>query len=131
MSRELFLALSAAWPVLLGAGLLLGYVTWRSTERRRNLLWFLPVMLATAIAFVLLTGGSVSTPLLAPEQLGIGVFAVIPAFAISLAVAWCVLHYRAPGWLLVGAPALACLISSPLAGYVALVTICELTGDCL
>jgi hypothetical protein len=131
MSAELFVKLNSGWPVLLCAGLLLGYVTLWAAERRRNLAWFLPVLLLAAIAFALVTGGDVSTPLLASEQLGIGVVAVIPAVALSFAVAWCVLHYRAPNWVLVGAPAIACLVSSPLVGYIALVVICELTGDCL
>lgn len=112
-------------------GLLLGYVTLWAAERRRHLAWFLPVLLPAAIAFVLVTGGEVSTPLLAAEQLGIGIVAVMPAVALSFAAAWCVLHYRAPNWLLVGAPTIACLVSSPLVGYIALVVICELTGDCL
>ena len=41
-----------------------------------------------------------------------------------------VLLLGAPRWLLFAAPAVACLASSPLAGYVTLVAVCELTGDC-
>ena len=131
MSRELFVRLNSGWPVLLCTGLLLGFVTLWARERRRNLVWFLPVLLLAAVAFISVTGGTVSTPVLAPETLGIGVVAILPAVAFSFVVAWCVLHYRAPSWLIVGAPALACLVSSPIVGYVALVAICELTGDCL
>jgi hypothetical protein len=131
MSSELFAKVNAGWPVLLCTGLLLGFVTLRATQERHHLLWFLPVLLGAAIAFILVTGEPVSTPLLAAEQLGIGVVAVIPAVALAFAVAWCGLRYRAPGWLLVAGPAAVCLVSSPLVGYIALVAICELTGDCL
>ena len=131
MSHDLFVRLNAGWPVLLVAGVVLGLVTLWATERRRHLLWFLPVLLMAAIAFVLIAGGTVSTPLLAAETLGIGIVAVLPAVVITLVVSFFVLHYRAPNWLVVGAPALACLVSSPIVGYVALVVVCELTGDCL
>ena len=123
--------LSAGWPVLLGTGLLLGYVTLLAAERRRHFVWFLPVLLVSAIVFVLATVAPTSTPLVAPERLGIGVVAVLPAVALAFAVAWGAIRLRAPGWLLVGAPAVTCLLSSPLVGFVAVVTICELTGDCL
>lgn len=130
MSGELGIELSSGWPVLLGTGVLLGYVTLWAVERRRHLLWFFPVLLIAAVAYIQIAGGTVSTPILAPEQLGIGVVAVIPAVAITFAVAWCLLHYRAPNWLLVGGPAVACLASTPLVGFVALAAVCELTGDC-
>lgn len=131
MSSELFAKLNVGWPVLLCAGLLLGSITLRAAQDRRHLLWFLPVLLAAAVALIVVSGEPVSTPLLAAEQLGIGVVAVAPAIAIAFVVAWCALRYRAPGWLLVTGPATACLVSSPLVGYIALVAICELTGDCL
>lgn len=130
MSQELLVKLSSGWPVLLCTGLLLGYVTLWAAERRRHLVWFFPVLLLAAIAFILVTGGAASVPLLAPEQLGVGVVAVVPAVAFAFAAAWWVLRIRASSWLLVGAPAIACLVSSPLVGYVALAAVCELTGDC-
>jgi len=131
VTGDLFVRLNSGWPIFLISGLTLGYVTRWSAESRRHLVWYFPVLLSAAIAFILLTGGAVSTPILAPEQLGIGVVAVAPAFALSFAAAWLVLHFRAPRWLLFTAPTLACLAASPLAGYVALIAICELTGDCL
>ena len=130
MTGETFARLNSGWPVFLLAGVTLGYVTHWAVQSLRHLVWYFPVLLFGGIAFILLTGGAVSTPLLAPEQLGIGVVAVAPAIAISFAVAMIVLHFRAPGWLLFAAPALACLMASPLAGYVAQIAICELTGDC-
>lgn len=116
---------------MLGTGLLLGYVTLLAAERHRHLVWFLPVLLLAAIVFMLVTAGPTSTPLVVPERLGIGVVAVLPGIALTFAVAWCLIQVRAPGWLLVVAPAMTCVLSSPIVGYVAVVTICELTGDCL
>ena len=131
MSLDLLLSLSSGWQVLLFTGLLFGLITLSSVERRTQLLWFLPVLLLAAITFLLVTGTADSALLLAPERLGIGVVALMPAVALSFVVAWCVLRFRAPDWILVGAPAVACLLSSPLVGYVALTAVCELTGDCL
>lgn len=122
--------LGSGWPVLLGTGLLLGYVTVLAAKRRRHFVWFLPVLLLAAIVFELVTGGPTSMPIVAPERLGIGVLAVFPAVALSFAVSWGLIQVRAPGWLLMGAPTMVCLLSSPLAGYIAMLTICELTGDC-
>lgn len=116
--------------MLLLAGVALGMVTLRAAERRANLLWFFPVLLAAAIAYVLLTGGAPSVPFWASEQLGIGVVAVVPAVALSFVVAWYALEFRAPSWFLVGGPIVACLLSAPAVGYVALLAICELTGEC-
>lgn len=130
MNQPLSSNLFAAWPVLLVAGLLLGCATTWAVERRANLMWFFPVLLVASAAFVMVTGGSVSTPLIAPEKLGVGVVAMAVPVAVSLAVAAWVLHLRAPHWVLVAAPALACLLCTPIAGYVGLLTICELTGDC-
>ncbi len=131
MSYDIFIKLIFGWPVLLCMGLLLGYITLCAAERRSHFVWFLPVLLLAAIAFVVVTGAATSIPMLASEQLGVGVVALIPAAALSFVVAWCVLQFSAPTWLLVGAPAIACLVSSPLVGYVALVAVCELTSDCL
>ena len=130
MSSENFMLLSSGWPVFLGAGLLLGGITVASVQRRAHLMWFLPVLLLAAIAFVLVTGGGDSALLLAPDQLGIGVVAVAPAVTFAFVVSWGLLALGAPSWLLFAAPAVACLASSPLAGYVTLVAVCELTGEC-
>ena len=130
MNRETLMSLSAGWPVLLCTGFLLGYITLRAAERRAHLLWYFPVLLIAAIAYVLLTGGAPSVPTWAPEQLGIGVVAVVPAVALSFVIAWYALELRAPGWVLAGGPIVACLISSPVVGYVAFLAICELTGEC-
>jgi len=75
VSSEGFMLLSSGWPMLLGAGLLLGGITVASAQRRAHLMWFLPMLLLAAT------------------------------------------------------PAVACLASSPLAGYVTLVAVCELTGE--
>ena len=131
MSLDLLLSLTSGWQVLLFTGLLFGLITLSSVERRTQLLWFLPVLLLAAVTFLLVTGTADSALLLAPERLGIGVVALMPAVALSFVVAWCVLRFRAPDWILVGAPAVVCLLSSPLVGYVALTAVCELTGDCL
>jgi hypothetical protein len=112
MSLDLLLSLSSGWQVLLITGLLLGWITLSSVERRTQLLWFLPVLLLAAVTFLLVTDTADSALL-------------------SFIVAWCVLLLRAPDWILVGAPAVVCLLSSPLVGYVALTAVCELTGDCL
>ena len=130
MSGERLLSLSVGWPVLLVAGIALGIVTLHAAERRANLLWFFPVLLAAAIAYVLLTGGAPSVPFWASEQLGIGVVALVPAGALAFVVAWYALEFRAPPWLLVGGPLVACLLSSPAVGYVGFLAICELTGEC-
>lgn len=131
MDYDTLVKLCAAWPVLLVTGLLLGCATSWAAAERANLMWFFPVLLTASVAFVMVTGGSVSTPLIAPEKLGVGVVAMAAPVAISFAAALVVLHMRAPKWVLVSAPALACILSTPLAGFVASVTICELTGDCL
>lgn len=131
VNQELPLSLISGWPVISCTSLLLGYVTFWSLDRRRHLVWYLPVLLAAAIAFVLVAGGPISTPLLAAETLGIGIVAVFPAVAIAFVVACLVLHYRAPAWMLFCAPAIACLLSTPIVGYVARFVVCELTGDCM
>lgn len=130
MSRDTLVSLSAGWPVLLCAGVLLGYVTLRATERRVHLLWYFPVLLGAAIAYILLVGGAESIPTFASEQLGIGVVAMVPAVALAFVVAWYALEFRAPDWVLVAGPILACLVSSPVVGYVAFLAVCELTSEC-
>ena len=120
----------AAWPVLLATGVLLGLATSWAADKRSNLGWFSPILLIAAAAFVTMAGGSVSTPLTAPEKLGVGVVAMAIPVAVALGVALWVLRARARRWILVAAPALACFLCTPVAGYVAVVTICELTGDC-
>lgn len=126
----MILSLATGWPILLLTGITLGYITLHAADRRGYLLWYFPTLLFTAIAYVLLTGGAPSVPIWASEQLGIGVVAVIPAVAASFVVAWCALKLRAPSWVLVVAPLLACVASSPVVGYVALLAVCELTGEC-
>ena len=122
--------LVAAWPALLAAGVLLGCATSWAESQRANLLWFFPVLLVSSVGFVMATGGSVSTPLIAPEKLGVGVVAMAIPVTVSFAVALWVLRLEAPRWVLVGAPAIACLLCTPIAGYVGRLVICELTGDC-
>ncbi len=131
MTSDFFIGLSSGWPVLLCAGLLLGGITVASARRHAHLMWFLPVLLLAAIAFVLVTGGGDSALILAPDQLGIGVVAVAPAVTVAFLVAWSLLRLGAPRWLLFAGPALACLAGSPLAGFVTVVAVCELTGECL
>jgi len=130
MRSDVFMGLSSGWPVLLCAGLLLGGITVASVDRRAHLMWFLPVLLLTAISFVLVTGGGDSALIVAPDQLGIGVVAVAPAVTVAFLVSWSLLRLGAPRWLLFTAPALACLAGSPLAGFVTVVAVCELTGEC-
>lgn len=130
MTLERVIALSYGWPVLLCAGVVLGCITVSSASRRAHLLWFLPVLLVAAIAFVFISGGAGRVLIVAPEQLGIGVVALFPGVAVAFILAWAMLALQAPkGWL-AAAPALACLASSPLAGYVALLAVCELIGEC-
>lgn len=131
MDPELFFKLYAAWPVLLAAGVLVGFATSWASDQRTNLIWFFPILLVSSVAFVMATGGSVSTPLTTPEKLGVGVVSMAIPIAVSFVVSLWVLHVRARRWALVAAPALACLACTPIAGYVGLLTICELTGDCL
>lgn len=131
MDYELTSRLFAAWPVLLVTGLVIGWVTTWAADQRANLMWFFPVLLIASVAFVMVTGGSVSTPLIAPEKLGVGVVAMAIPIAVSFVVALWVLHVRAQRWVLIAAPALACLLCTPIAGYMGILTICELTGDCL
>lgn len=124
------MSLSGGWPVLLCAGVLLGFIALRARERRAHLLWYFPVLLLAAITYVLLTGGAPGIPVFTSEQLGIGVVALIPAVLSSFVVAWYALEFQAPAWLLGLGPALACLLSAPLVGYVASLAVCELTGEC-
>ena len=130
MSLERLWILSSGWPVLLCAGLVLGFITVWSKKQRTHLAWFLPVLLLASVAFVLLTGEADSVLILVPEQLGIGVVALFPGVLLSFLAAWCVLELRTRNWLLVAAPALVCVASAPLAGYVASVAVCELISDC-
>lgn len=130
VSFDELIILSAAWPVLLCAGLLLGGISMWSVQRRVHLLWFLPTLLLAAIAFVLVTSEAANVLILAPERLGIGVIALFPAVVLSFMVVWCLLRFRAKGWLLFSAPAMLCLLSAPLAGFLARVAVCELVGDC-
>lgn len=130
MNLHELVVLSYGWPVLLCTGLMLGGITLWSAGPGAHLLWFLPVMLLAAIAFALLSGDAASVLILAPERLGIGVIAILPAVAFSFLAAWTLLRIRAKNWLLVVAPAMVCLACTPLAGYVARVAVCELTGEC-
>ena len=131
MDYALLPALWVAWPVLLVTGVLLGLATSWAADKRSNLGWYSPILLISAAAFVTMTGGSVSTPLTAPEKLGVGVVAMAIPVVVALGAALWVLGVRARRWVLVAAPAIACFLCTPVAGYVAMVTICELTGDCL
>jgi len=130
MSVDELVILSDGWPVLLCTGLILGWITLWAAEQRAYLLWFLPVMLLAAIAFVLLRSDAASILILAPERLGIGVIALLPAVTVSFLAAWGLLRIQARSWLLVAAPAVICFVSTPLAGYVARVAVCELVGEC-
>lgn len=130
MSVDGLIALSNGWPVLLCAGLILGWVAVWAAEHRAYLLWYLPVLLLAAIAFVLFTGDAALVLILAPERLGIGVIALLPAITFSFAAAWILLGIRAKTWALAAAPAIVCLLSTPLAGYIARVAVCELVGEC-
>lgn len=130
MNLDDFMALSDGWPVLLCLGLVLGAITSWSAERRAQLIWFLPVLLLAAITFVFVTGEAASVLILAPERLGIGVTALLPAVIFSFVVAWWLLHFRAKNWILVAAPTMVCLASTPLAGYLARLAVCELVGEC-
>ena len=130
MSAETLMSLAVGWPVLLCTGTVLGYITLRARERRAHLLWYLPVLLFAAIAYLLLTGGAPGISIYASEQLGVGVVALVPAVLSAFVVAWYALEFRAPAWILAAGPAAACLISAPVVGYVASLAVCELTGDC-
>jgi hypothetical protein len=130
MSLVDFMTLSYGWPVLLFTGLLLGFITVWAVSRRAHLLWYLPVLLVAAIAFVLITGEAASVLILAPERLGIGVFALLPSVGLSFVLAWYLLRFGAKNGFLVVVPVVVCLASTPLAGYIARVAICELIGEC-
>lgn len=130
MSIDRLISLSGGWPVLLLTGIALGYITVRAQERRAHLLWFFPVLLFSALAFLLLTGGAPGISFFAPEQLGVGVVALIPAVFSSFFVAWYALEFQAPASVLLVGPAAACLLSAPAVGYVASLAVCELTADC-
>ena len=130
MSIDRLMSLSGGWPVLLFTGMVLGFITVRASERRTHLLWFFPVLLFAALAFLLLTGGAPGISFFASEQLGVGVVALIPAVLSAFIVAWYALEFRAPPGVLLVAPAAACLLSAPVVGYVASLAVCELTADC-
>jgi len=130
LSVDELMLLAVGWPVLLCTGIVLGFIALRARERRAHLLWYFPVLLFAALAFLLLTGGAPGISFFASEQLGVGVVAVIPAVLSSFIVAWYALEFRAPAWLLALGPAVACLISAPVVGYVASLAVCELTGEC-
>ena len=121
---------SSGWPVLLCAGLTLGVITLRSSRQRAHLLWFLPTFLLAAIAFLWITDEASSILILAPERLGIGVIALLPTVLLAFAAAWCALRFDAGRLVLVGAPTVVCIVSTPLVGYIARVAVCELTGEC-
>ena len=123
-------AQSSAWLVLLCAGLILGFITLAARRQRAQLLWFLPTLLVAAIAFLWLTGEAASVLILAPERLGIGVIALLPAVTLAFAAAWCALRFEARNWVLVGAPAVACIVTTPLVGYIVRAAVCELVGEC-
>jgi hypothetical protein len=130
MGFDELMTLSGGWPVLLCMGLMLGCITVWSVDQRAHLLWFLPMMLLAAISFVFFSAEAASVLILAPERLGIGVIALLPAVTIAFAASWALLSLRAKTWLLVAVPAMVCLVSTPLAGYVARVAVCDLVGDC-
>lgn len=88
MSLDHVMRLSSGWPVLLGAGLMLGCITVWSTEWRAHLVGFLPVLLLAAMAFVFVTGGAGRVLILALEQLGIGVVALFRGVVLSFLVVW-------------------------------------------
>ena len=121
---------SSVWPVLLVTGLVLGSITLASRRQRAQLLWFLPTLLGAAIVFLWLTGEASSALILAPERLGIGVIALLPAVMLAFAAAWWALRLEARNWVLVGAPAVACIVTTPLVGYIVRAAVCELVGEC-
>lgn len=121
---------STGWPVLVGTGLLLGCITMMSVKRRAHLAWFLPVLLVAAITYVFVIDDATNVLILAPERLGIGVMALFPAVAFSFVGAWWLIRFGAADWVLVGAPLIICLLSTPLAGFLVRLAVCELTGDC-
>ena len=123
-------AQGSVWPVLLVTGLALGSITLASRRQRTHLLWFLPALLVAAVVFLWLTGEASSVLILAPERLGIGVIALIPAVTLAFAAAWCALRFEAGNWVLVGAPAVACIATTPLVGYIVRAAVCELVGEC-
>ncbi len=122
--------LNYGWPVLALAGVMLGCVTMVSARRRAHLAWFLPVLLFAALLFVLFTDGVTSVLILAPERLGIGVMALAPAVAISCVAAWLLIRFGANDLWLFSVPLMICLLCTPLAGYLARLAVCELTGEC-
>jgi hypothetical protein len=130
MNLERIIMLSSGWPVLLCTGIVLGGITAWSVRRRANLLWFLPVLLVAAVIFAFVTGSAGRVLILVPEQLGIGIVALFPGVAVAFLLAWWMLNLQAPKWLLVAGPAMACLASSPVAGYLSLVAVCELIKEC-
>ena len=123
-------AQGSVWPVLLVTGLALGSITLASRRQRAQLLWFLPTLLAAAIVFLWLTGEASNVLILAPERLGIGVIALLPGVALAFAAAWCALRFEAGNWVLVSAPAVACIVTTPLVGYIVRAAVCELVGEC-
>jgi hypothetical protein len=88
------------------------------------------VLLFAALLFVLFTDGVTSVLILAPERLGIGVMALAPAVAISCVAAWLLIRFGANDLWLFSVPLMICLLCTPLAGYLARLAVCELTGEC-
>jgi hypothetical protein len=125
-------ALSSGAPMFLCIGALLGYLNVRAAKQRLFLLCFLPGYFLAAVGFVVATVFATAVlPLPAPKKLAVGLIAVAPAVLLSFVSAVFVLLVRAPRWVLFAVPALACVVCSPLAGYLALLFVCAFGGDCL
>jgi hypothetical protein len=123
--------LSLLWPILVPMGIALGVLTLRAARNVRVLGWFFPVFLVAAAAFPFVTGGTGGVPATSAIQLAVGFIALSPAAGLSAVVAALVIRLQAPRWVMLGAPAAACVVAAPAVLYATLLAVCSLTGDCL
>jgi hypothetical protein len=127
MSLHEVLELSKLWPVLLPVGLLLGVVVAAGRTSLRRLVWFLPILAATAVACTLLFTES-GRPL---ELFIVWLLGLLPAFLSACIVADLCIRRRAARWITWAAVTVSCVAAAPLVGFSLLIAGCVITRDCL
>lgn len=124
------MTITALWPILAGVGLLLGWVNLWARENVAHFAWYFPILLLGAVVYLLVTGGVESILVLGPEQLGIGVVAMLPVVVLAFVAALVALRLRAPQWVLFAVPVVIALAGVPVADRIVQESICELTNEC-
>ncbi len=130
MSLQEVFELSDLWPVLLPVGLLLGVVVAAGPMSFRRLVWFLPILVATAVACTLLFAQREAVAKEPLDFIVVWLLGLLPAFLSACIVAALCIGRRVAQWITWAAVTVSCVAAAPLAGFLLLVAGCAITGDC-